>query len=1060
MTRFASYIAKITPPSQEGIVPRPRLFSDLDAGRERQVVWVSASAGAGKTALVGSYLDHLDSSRQCIWYKMDAGDADPASFFFCLGLAFQQHLSLAPGSFPVLSPDQTQNHAIFGIHFFEHVFTLPGAPKLVVIDNYHEVPDDAAIHNLLANALANLPADTSFILISRGIPHPAFARLRVSKHLSVLNADSLRFNLQETEQIVNRVIPGPHGLAERVHKHTGGWAAGLVLMVEHQRLIGEGGTGSSVNTPQEIMDYLAAELFQHATPLHQDFLLRSSAFDGMTAGMAKELTGVENASEILASLSRKHFFSDLHLNDDPLYLYPPLFLEFLRRQATSRFGHAAFRDIVRCAAVITEQQGFLEQAVSLYIASGDWPGVALMFQTISSDMISQGRASQLIEWLEKVPGAELNHHPRLLYWLGIAELSLARCTGARPYLELALMALDKQSDGEGVYLSWAAVVDSFFLEMSDLYQLDEWITSLQRIQERYPVFPKTARLAVALSNFTAHVLRQSDREAVELSREQLDVVLDENDTSHILRAALVSSLHHIWSGDYHHNELLLKELRQKVEGAATSPPLTLLTLRMLEGTHFWLTADSGCCRAAAEEGMALAEQTGLTLWDNQYLACHVHAAIIDGDPAQTRVYLQRMKLNLTGAGSLNGFYYHLLSAWVDLLEDDSASAQGHLEAAEGPMISVGSRYYEGIWCLAMAEVKLRRKANEAALHFIERALSIGSKHDIKNLLFLSLLYQAQMLIASGRSDDGFDSLRAGMRLGREQNYVHFIWWIPRKIAALCALSLQHGIEVEYARMLIRRRGLFPDLPPVEVEQWPWDVSIYCLGKLEVRVGNVPVKMQKKPLELLKAIIALGGADVRHERVTDLLWPDADGDTAFGSFKITLYRLRRLLGEKSVHFKEGKVSLDSRRVWNDVAAFERMAQKASAPGEDRNDPQMAEKLAEQAISLYKGQFLVDDQEQGWLYPQREKLSRTFISVVSLLGERQIAAGAWDQAIATYRKGVEMEPLAELLNEGIIRAYSAAGYRGEAVRSYKSYKHALLNNLGISPAPRINQLIAAT
>ena len=1060
MTRFASYIAKITPPQPEGIVPRPRLFAELDAGRNRQVVWVSAAAGAGKSALVASYLDHLGSSRECIWYKMDAGDADPANFFFCLGLAFQQHLSLSPGSFPVLSPDQTHSREIFGIHFFEHVFTLPGAPKVVVIDNYHEVPEEAAIHSLLTKALANLPAGTSFIVISRRVPHPAFARLRVSKQLSVLNADSLRFSLQETMEVIKGVLPDlPHDLAERLHIHTGGWAAGVILMAEQQALTGAGGAPLSLKTPHVIMDYLETELFQQASPLQQDFLLRSSAFDGMTAGMAKELTGVESAADILAGFSRKHFFTDFYPNGDPVYLYQPLFLEFLRREATAQFGPAAFRDIVRCAAVITEQEGFLEKAVLLYAASRDWAGLASVLETLSAEMISQGRTSQLLEWLEKVPQGELGNHPRLFYWLGGAEISLTRCTSGRTYLELALIALDQQSDAEGVYLSWAAIVDSFFFDMSALDQLDEWLSSFKSIRERYPDIPANARLKVAVSSFTAHVLRQSARESIRSCREELDALLGENDFSHALRAALVASLHNIWSGEYRQNELLLKELRRKVGVAAASPPLTPLTLSMLEATQFRLTAETGRCRCAALEGLALAGETGLTLWNSQYLSCLVQAAMIDGDHAQARLYLQQMKQNPPRVSSVNEFYYHLLSAWVEFLEDNSAAALSHLEAGEGPMAAIGSHYYEGIWCLALSEVKLKRRGKEAAVRLLERALSIGSKHDIKSLLFLSLLYQAQMLVSAGGTAEALEALRSGMRLGREQNYIHFIWWIPEKIASLCALSLQHGIEPEYARMLIRRRGLFPEVPPVDVEQWPWDVCIYALGKLELRVRNLPVKIQKKPLEFLKAIIAFGRSGVRHELITDLLWPDAEGDTAFGSFKITLYRLRRLLGDNSLPFKDGKVSLDERRVWVDAAAFERMALKASAHREKGADPQMAVMLAEQAIALYKGPFLMEDQEQGWLFQQREKLSRTFVSLVSFLGERQLAAGEWDKAIATYRKGVEMEPLAELLNEGIIRAYSAAGYRGEAVQSYKKYELALLKNLGVPPAPRINQLIAA-
>jgi len=37
------------------------------------------------------------------------------------------------------------------------------------------------------------------------------------------------------------------------------------------------------------------------------------------------------------------------------------------------------------------------------------------------------------------------------------------------------------------------------------------------------------------------------------------------------------------------------------------------------------------------------------------------------------------------------------------------------------------------------------------------------------------------------------------------------------MARLCARALEAGVEVEYVRDLIRKRGLIPEEPPVEIE---------------------------------------------------------------------------------------------------------------------------------------------------------------------------------------------------------------------------------------------------
>jgi len=75
----ASAPAKITRPHPRRVLPRTRLFRQLDQGCKRPLIWVTGPPGAGKTTLVSSYLDAR--KRRCLWYQIDAGDADAATFF-------------------------------------------------------------------------------------------------------------------------------------------------------------------------------------------------------------------------------------------------------------------------------------------------------------------------------------------------------------------------------------------------------------------------------------------------------------------------------------------------------------------------------------------------------------------------------------------------------------------------------------------------------------------------------------------------------------------------------------------------------------------------------------------------------------------------------------------------------------------------------------------------------------------------------------------------------------------------------------------------------------------
>jgi LuxR family transcriptional regulator, maltose regulon positive regulatory protein len=72
-------------PRLAGVLPRARLFGLLDTGCRSPVVWVSGPAGSGKTTLVASWLDA--KKIPCLWYHLDEGDSDIATFFYYLGLA-------------------------------------------------------------------------------------------------------------------------------------------------------------------------------------------------------------------------------------------------------------------------------------------------------------------------------------------------------------------------------------------------------------------------------------------------------------------------------------------------------------------------------------------------------------------------------------------------------------------------------------------------------------------------------------------------------------------------------------------------------------------------------------------------------------------------------------------------------------------------------------------------------------------------------------------------------------------------------------------------------------
>src|SRR4030066_97398 len=125
------------------------------------------------------------------------------------------------------------------------------------------------------------------------------------------------------------------------------------------------------------------------------------------------------------------------------------------------------------------------------------------------------------------------------------------------------------------------------------------------------------------------------------------------------------------------------------------------------------------------------------------------------------------------------------------------------------------------------------------------------------------------------------------------------------------------------------------------------------------------KVQHKPLLMLKAFVALGGKNVPEEQMTDILWPEAEGDLAHQSFATTLRRVRAMLGnEKAVSLREGCVKLDLRQCWVDAFAFETLVARiddASYRGRVWPDKTCTANLAAKPIALDRGPVLPGEEQ---------------------------------------------------------------------------------------------------
>ena len=1028
-----SALGKTTRPSLPGILPRQRMFDLLDEGRAAGAVWVSGPPGSGKTTLVASYVDHVRVP--CLWYQLDEGDADVATFFYYLGLAAAELDGGDEASLPLLTPEYHAGLTVFTRRYFQALYARHEPPFAVVFDGFHEVPASSPFHEVMREAVRELPPGAFVVCISRGDPPPALARLRANRALALIGWDALRLTREETRDIVARRHPGlSDAELEELYARTEGWAAGLVLLLEQSRRGGSLAAASDLATRQLLFDYLAGEIFQKSDPRTQAFLMRTAYATQMTAAIAEAVSGEPDAGRILSGLHRDNYFATLRqAGPDAVYQYHPMFREFLLARAAESMPKEQRRALQRICAEQMESAGQIEDAFALYAESHEWREMARVIGRHGARMLAQGRGETVVRWVEELPPEAQQAEPWTVYWAAASYLPSApreaRLLFERAYDLFRGAAL---RDPEGVIRAAAGAIDAILYELDDFSLLDRWIAVLDEAGLASAQFSSPGIEArVACSMFIALTVRQPQRRDIERWIERAFACSkDDSDPNLRMFVGLYAALTFMWTGMFEKAAGIIEAMRRVAAGPGVSP-FSLTTLKNIETMLHMLRAEREPCLKAMREGLEIARATGVRTWTFQTLVYGYGGALAGKDLEGAARLRKELEAEAGNASRFNLACFHHYASWESMLRKDVMRALHEARTALRMATEVGCPYFEALCRLALARVLADCNDERKCAVQLHQMRMIVSPIENRHLEYACLAVFAAIALDHGRSRAGLNALRRAFALGREYGYTHFQWWLPEDMGRSCVRALEAGIEADYARDLVRRRGLMPETPPLSLESWPWAFRVATLGGFRLLRQGEPLaasgKAQRRPLELLKVLVAYGGEGVSEERIADAMWPRIPGDSAHRSFTSALHRLRKLLGEdKALVLHEGKLSLDRRYVWTDVWAFEAQASALEAalrPGAASPAPAQIRQAVERLFALYRGPFLAGEADPAWLLERRERLRGQLARVMAAAGRYWSAAGEPQPAVELHERCRELDPLAEPLFERLFQARAA-------------------------------------
>jgi LuxR family maltose regulon positive regulatory protein len=1002
---------KLQRPWLPALLERKRLLEQLNALSDRPCGWVSGPAGAGKTALMASYLERLPAKAG--WYRIDEDDANPAEFFFWLATAVRPFLR--PNSWlPEWRPEYVSSPRRFARHFVDALLENLGDPLLLVLDDYHRVSETAAMHALLREMLERLTGRLRIWIVSRNPPPAPFARLSSHGIMGLLTESALAFSRDEALALaVSRFPKVQPGDVDDILARTRGWVVATTLMLSR---IDSG--SETAGSEADLFDLLQTEVLGLVGQDALEPLCITALLPYITGNLLQRLTGSTKSLQMIEELARRgHFVAASH-GASPSYELHALFRDFLLSRGEQLFRPRHLKALRARAARALESEDW-EASLDAWLAMKHWKRIGRLLSKHGASLLLQGRHSTLAAWLESVPPHAMTQHPALAYWHG-ESLMAGNAMGARTAFDLAFETYRTQGALAPALAAWSGGALANYMARESYRDAPERLASLESLTAGGPL-PEDpqlmARLAPAvyalmITALPGHPdLEQWEKQLLSLIRRPVPLDLR-------LLAGTMLLHRNIWFvGDYGKASLVLDVLAPLFSSPdqAIAPLQRCMWLTMLCGYHYCFGRDTWQAIEILEQVDALAQHHGLRMWDypRRLMACYLHLSEGSAEDAQTAISTLAEALN--PAWTLEQSHFHVLCAWRALLQQDVARVRQHLNAAD-ELDDLSGFPHNRAWIgILRARAAWLSGDHQGALRTAAATRRLTRTIGSRNMLTACLFNTADIALSRGHEVRASALLRNTLARCRSQHYRRLPTLLPDSITRLMGFALEHDIEPGTASRLVHAYGLRPGRDARWSDRWPWVLRIYTLGRFEIVLHGAPLRFGRKipanPLRLLKALIASGNRQTGAEQLADALWPDLEGDSALANLNTTLYRLRRLLGDPDpVHLHSGYLSLDRDLCWVDAWALLEI---------ETSDPV---RTANRALRLYTGSFLPMEDEAPWSRPMRRRLRRHFCHLGAMALRSLEAAGQWEAAERIYRRILAAEPESESVHQCLAPHFS--------------------------------------
>jgi ATP/maltotriose-dependent transcriptional regulator MalT len=361
-------------------IRRERVFWQLETATRRALTVISAPAGYGKTTAVAQWLER--SRIEHAWLSLDAHDNDPRWFAARLLAAFDRAL---PGRFEAPERALQAGSDLGGtvIPLAVNVLTDRSGERLaIVLDDYHLISDETC-HEMTQDLIDALPAGVCVVVSSRTAPPLRLGRRRAAGTLAEIGPDQLRFEIEESERLLNGSLALELDRAQ-------------IEQIDARFVETVAASRASLNA------YLMEEVLENAQPELRDFLCRTSILRKFSAPLCEAVLEDPRARALFDEVRRENLFVTALDPDRTWLCYHDIFAEMLTSELERREPELV-GELHRRASSWFEDAGEFEVAIEHALVAGDGPRAASLLADNWMALITGRRYATLRRILDRLP---------------------------------------------------------------------------------------------------------------------------------------------------------------------------------------------------------------------------------------------------------------------------------------------------------------------------------------------------------------------------------------------------------------------------------------------------------------------------------------------------------------------------------------------------------------------------------------------------------------------------------------------------------------------------------